>query len=269
MRGNLRPRLPRVLILLPPSQSHAEAPRRGRPLDPARLSFPELAATRQQVLAALIEASTGTDAAQRFSVSERLLAQVRRNAELTRLPVLPVAQLYTGVLYDALDLAGLDPVATRRARRQVVVISALWGALRLTDRVPGYRLAMGVALPRLPALAALWRSALDPALTAAAGPRGVILDCRSSEYAAAWPPSGPLAGRTVAVRVVRDTPAGQIVVSHLAKHTRGRLARAVLASGADPRTPQQLADSLAPGWDVGLTGPPRRNQPWTLTVVEN
>lgn len=44
---------------------------------------------------------------------------------------MPTGQLYTGVLYDALELASLTGPARARATRWIVVVSALYGALRL------------------------------------------------------------------------------------------------------------------------------------------
>jgi uncharacterized protein len=256
-----------VLVLLPPSESKAEPPRRGRPVDVASLSFPELTGLREQVLRALAEVSAAPDAAARLGVGASLAAQVARNTRLAGLPAMPVSALYTGVLYDALDWPGLDAASRRRAARRLVVVSALWGALRPADRVPPYRLSMGTALPSLGPLAAAWRPALSPVLVAAAGARGVVVDCRSATYAAAWGPPGALAGRTAAVRVLREGPAGRTVVSHLAKHTRGEVARYLMTEAADPRRVPELAECLAARWKVELTPPARPGAPWILDVI--
>jgi hypothetical protein len=53
----------------------------------------------------------------------------------------------------------------------------------------------------------------------------------------------------------------------MAKHTRGLVARHLLESGADPRTPHDLAEALADRWDVELTEPSRAGRPWTVQVV--
>ena len=87
-------------------------------------------------------------------MSAGLLDEIAANLVLGAAPAVPVGELYCGVLYDSLDLAGLDPASQARARRRVVVISALYGALRLTDKVAPYRLAMGVTLPQVGRLAA-------------------------------------------------------------------------------------------------------------------
>jgi len=254
-------------VLLPPSESKATPPRRGRPVDLQELSFPELTARRLHVLDALARASAEPDAAARLGFGASLAAEVARNTRWADVPAVPVHRLYTGVLYDALGWATLDDGARRRAARRVVVASALWGALRPADRVPPYRLSMGTDLPGAAPLAAAWRALLGPALSQAAGTRGVVVDCRSAVYATAWTPTGALAARTAAVRVLRDGPDGRSVVSHLAKHTRGEVARHLLTTGAEPRDVPALAECLAERWDVETVPPPRPGRPWTLDVI--
>jgi cytoplasmic iron level regulating protein YaaA (DUF328/UPF0246 family) len=254
-----------TLVLLPPSEGKAVG-LRGRPLDLDALSFPQLTAVREQVLDALVDASAGPDALAVLGAPKGAAERVAANVDLRQAPTLRAAELYTGVLYDALDLGSLDGPGTRRAARRVVVVSALFGALRPGDRVPSYRLSMDVDLPGVGPLAAAWRPALDQVLPGAAG-RGVVVDLRSSAYVAAWRPSGDLAERTVAVHVVRDGPGGRTAVSHMAKHTRGLVARHLLASGADPRTPDDLVDALAPAF-VASIDEPRPGRPRRLEVVE-
>ena len=174
-------------------------------------------------------------------------------------PTAPVASVYSGVLYEALDLPSLDPAGRRRAYRRVVVGSALFGALRLADRIPAYRLSMKVNLPPLGPLAAVWRGALAAPLSAAAGP-GLVVDCRSSTYAAAWVPQGPTARRWVQVAVPGAT--------HLAKRTRGLVARLLCDADVEVRTPARLASLVAEAFDCDLTAPRRPGQPWLLSVGE-
>ena len=254
-----------MLILLPPSEGKAVGSR-GAPLDLGRLSFPELSDTRRQVLDALVAASARPDALAVLDAPKGAADRVAANVDLWSAPTLRAADLYTGVLYDALDLGSLDAAAKRRANRRLVVVSALFGALHPGDRVPSYRLSMGVDLPGVGPLAPAWREPLGRVLPAAAG-RGVVVDLRSSTYVAAWRPAGELAERTVAVHVVRDGPGGRTAVSHMAKHTRGLVARELLASGADPRTPEDLVEALTGAFSVGIDEP-RPGRSRRLEVVE-
>jgi uncharacterized protein len=256
-----------MLVLLPPSEGKAPAARRGRPVDVAALAFPDLGPLREKVLDVLVETSARPDATALLGTGDSLAGEVARNTRLRDLPAAPAHAVYTGVLYEALGWATLSPDARRRGGRRVLVASALWGWVRPNDRIPPYRLSIDADLPGLSPLAALWRPALVPALAAAAGARGVVVDCRSGGYVAAAPVRGPLAARTVAVRVLREHRGARTVVSHLAKLTRGEVARHLLESGADPRTPPALADAVADRWPVELQAPPRPGTPWTLDVV--
>lgn len=255
-----------MLILLPPSESKAAPARRGRPVDVGALSFPELTPTRERLLDALVATSAAPDALRRLFVGPSLADDVARNVRVRELPARPALEIYTGVLYDALDAATLSPAARRRAASRLVVVSGLWGALRPGDRIPPYRLNICSHLLGTPALEPLWREQLPTTLAAAAGPRGVVVDCRSSSYQAAGLPAG-LGDRTAVVRVLRETDGRRSVVSHAAKHTRGLVARELLESGADPRTPQALAEVLAARWPVELTPPALPGRPWTLAVI--
>jgi hypothetical protein len=129
------PTLDEVLILLPPSESKT-ARSGGKPGTSELVSFPELASTRTAVAKALARVSAQPDAPAMLGVSTNLRADIAHNVCLDSAPAVAVADLYTGVLYDALDLASMDSATRRRANRWLVVISALFGALRPTDKIP-------------------------------------------------------------------------------------------------------------------------------------
>ena len=162
------------------------------------------------------------------------------------------------MLYQALDVDSLDAASKRRANRWVVVVSALFGALRLGDRVPAYRVNICSTLPGIGYLSHEWRQELPSALDAAVKPRELVVDCRSSTYAAVWRPTGERAERWVHVTVPG--------ASHMAKHTRGLVTRELVQAEA-PRTPQALAERLSERFDVELTPPPRPGRPWQLATT--
>jgi cytoplasmic iron level regulating protein YaaA (DUF328/UPF0246 family) len=243
-----------VLILLPPSESKTGRPR-GKPLTWDALSFPGLTEQRRAVAEALAKVSAHEDAPSVLGVSPNLTSEIARNLVLEEAPAQPAARVYTGVLYDALDYTSLDTAARRRANRWLVVMSALFGAVRPTDAIAPYRLSMGTSLPGVGPLAAAWRPALSGVLPETAG-RGVVVDCRSSTYAAAWTPQGALAERWVQVRVPGAT--------HMAKHTRGLVARHLCEVGADTRHVPALADVVARRFRVSLAEPRSPGRPWVL-----
>jgi cytoplasmic iron level regulating protein YaaA (DUF328/UPF0246 family) len=245
-----------VLILLPPSESKTGRAR-GKPADPQLLSFPELTSTRAAVAAALVQVSSQPDAPAVLGVSENLRADIADNARLDSAPAVPVGHLYTGVLYDALDISSMNSATRRRANRQLVIISALYGALRPTDKIPPYRLSMAVSLGELGPLASVWRLPLAAVLPSVVG-RGMIVDCRSSTYSAVWRPQGDLSTRWVQIRVPGAT--------HMAKHTRGLIARHLCEEGLDPRTAVALHRVVAQRFETTLTKPDRLGLPWILNA---
>src|SRR6185503_10753859 len=112
------------------------------------------------------------------------------------------------------------------------------------------RLGGGVTLPGPGGVAAYWRSHLDPVIGGLAG-RGLVVDLRSSTYAAFWRPTADLATRVVTVRVLHEVDGRRQVVSHFNKATKGRLVRALLEDGRDTRTARALATLLGDlGWVV-------------------
>jgi cytoplasmic iron level regulating protein YaaA (DUF328/UPF0246 family) len=255
-----------VLVLLPPSEGKASSGR-GAPLKPEALSLPGLTDAREAVLTELVELCTGDEdkAREVLGLSEGLRGEVAKNAELRTAGARPAGEIYTGVLYDALGLASLDAAAKRRAARSLLVFSGLWGAVRVTDRIPSYRCSMGVRLPGLGALGAHWRTPMASVLPEAAGD-GLVLDLRSAAYAAAWKPKGEVAGRTASVRVLHAPT--RKVVSHFNKATKGRIVRSLLTAGTAPKGPAELVEALRDlGYVVEAEAPSKAGQAWSLDVL--
>ncbi len=248
-----------MLILLPPSEGKT-APRRGAPLDLATLSFPDLAPAREEVLDALVALCSDdpVKAGEVLGLGPTQADAVTRNAGLREAPTTRADRLYTGVLYDALDLASLDAAAKRRAGRWLLVTSGLFGFVRPGDRVPAYRLSGDVSLPGLGPVSRHWSGHLGAAATEAAGD-GLVVDLRSSSYTPFWRPDRSWAPRVATVRVLHEHNGTRKVVSHFNKATKGRLVRSLLEAGANPRKPAGLVDALRDlGWQVETPEAPTR-----------
>jgi cytoplasmic iron level regulating protein YaaA (DUF328/UPF0246 family) len=258
-----------VLILLPPSEGKA-VPRRGAPLDLARLGHLDLTPARAEVLEALVGLCRDDpdEAARVLDLGPTQVEEVRRNATLPTAPTARADAIYTGVLYDALDLASLHQAARRRATRWLAVTSSLLGLVGPGDRIPSYRLSGGTRLPGVGVVSAHWRAALDPMVREAAG-SGLVVDLRSTTYAAFWRPAADLAPRVATVRVLHETGGRRSVVSHFNKATKGRLVRGLLEHGEAPATPAALADHLRTlGWKVEVGPPARHGVPLDVVVEE-
>ncbi|MFP5372496.1 MAG: peroxide stress protein YaaA [Actinomycetes bacterium] len=216
-----------MLVLLPPSETkHAGGD--GAPLDLGSLTAPELTPVRSGLVEALVELAGDVPASRTaLGLSAGQDDQIARNAALRTSPTLPALSRYTGVLYDALDVPTLTRAQRARAGRRLAVGSALFGLLGGDDPVPAYRLSANSSLPGRPPLPALWRPALSPLL---GGLDELVVDLRSSAYAALAPVPG-----SVSVRVVSERPNGvRAVVSHASKAHKGRLARLLATTTSEP-----------------------------------
>src|SRR5690349_5580894 len=182
-----------VLILLPPSEGKS-APRRGRPLRLDALESPELTPARSVLLDALatLYAEDPDQAAAALGLGPTQAHHLDSNVLLREAPTARADKIYTGVLYDALDLASLTGAARGRATRWLAIMSSLFGVVRPSDPIPAYRLSGDTNLPGIGIVSSYWRDYLDEVLAPAAG-AGLVIDLRSSMYAGFWRPSADIA----------------------------------------------------------------------------
>jgi hypothetical protein len=256
-----------VLIILPPSETKLPPPEVGSPLDLDRLSFPSLTAMRERVMDALVATSHRPDALRRLFVGPSLAGEVARNEHLRDLPTRPAVETYAGPLYEGLDAGSWPSHAAQRAARQLVIVSALWGALRPADRIPAYRLYICARLVGMDRLEPTWRKFLPPILTDTAARRGPVLDLRSRAYQAIGRPTG-LDDQTVTLRIT-PSPGGPAHIGDvIAKRVRGEAASHLLSSEADPEDPLDIADLLAMRWSLEVDPPGERNRTWTITLIQ-
>ncbi|SEO99685.1 peroxide stress protein YaaA [Trujillonella endophytica] len=216
-----------MLVLLPPSETKHPGGA-GAPLDLCSLSAPELTPVRARLVGALMDLAADPAAAREaLGLSPAQAGELARNAALRTAPTLPALERYTGVLYDALDVRSMTRAQRARADRRLAVGSALFGLVRGTDAIPAYRLSAGTGLPDLPTLRTLWKPVLGP-LLARSGE--LVVDLRSGSYQALAPAAG-----AVTVDVLSERPDGsRSVVSHFNKAHKGRVARLLATTTAEP-----------------------------------
>ncbi|MFL6023643.1 MAG: YaaA family protein, partial [Marmoricola sp.] len=178
-----------MLILLPPSEGKS-SPRRGKPLSLAALESQELTDARATLLSALVELCVNDpdQAAAALGLGPTQAHHLDGNVLLGQAPTARADKIYTGVLYDALDLASLTGAARGRATRWLAIMSSLFGVARPSDPIPAYRLSGDTRLPGIGIVSSYWRDHLDAVLAPAAG-NGLVIDLRSSMYAGFWRPS--------------------------------------------------------------------------------
>jgi cytoplasmic iron level regulating protein YaaA (DUF328/UPF0246 family) len=237
-----------VLILLPPSEGKSSPPE-GAPVALDSLAFgAELGERRTRLLDALERLATVSTARalKQLEISKGQAGEIAVDAALRAAPAAPAAEVYTGVLYDHLRL----PELPSKARRQVLIASALWGVLRPEDRIPYYRFSAKARLARIGPLAAWWRQALAEAMPDEPG--GLVIDMRSAAYAAAWKPRQ---ATLLSVRAFSASGGKRKPISHMAKAVRGDVARALLLAGKAPGdTEAAAAIAHDAGFKVELSG---------------
>ncbi len=237
-----------MLILLPPSEGKS-TPSTGEPVDLDSLAFAaELGECRRDLLDALerLARAPQAKALKQLAISKGQAGEVAVDAGLRRAPAAPAAEVYSGVLYDHLRLAELPA----RARRRVLIASALWGVVRPQDRIPYYRFSAKARLDRIGPPAGYWREALSAAMPDKPGE--LIVDMRSAAYSAAWKPKQ---ATLIGVRAFGESGGKRKPVTHMAKAVRGDVARALLQAKKAPKDPESAAEiARAAGFEVELNG---------------
>ena len=210
-----------MLVLLPPSEGKAH-PEAGEPVDLGSLVYADELGERRA----------------------RLLDAFDRS--LRDAPTAPAHSVYTGVLYGRLGL----PELPAKARRRVLIASALWGMVAPDDRIPYYKFPPKTRLQGFEAPNPYWRPALAKALPDAEG--DLVVDMRSGAYAPAWKPRN---AALLAVRAFTEEGGERKAVSHMAKAVRGDVARALLSAKKAPVDPESAAAvAESAGFAVELAG---------------
>lgn len=242
-------------ILLPPSEAKNPGGRgralagrsRRTPLDDVR----DLVYAR---LADLLD-TDGAPAALLLPLSSAGHA-LAANRSILRSATMPAIERYSGVVYHGLAPGGLSEAARATAGREVLIFSGLFGVLRGNDPIPAYRVPAKASLPGIGILATFWRRHLPDLIPPLLGKRrrGLVVDLRSSDYAAMWQPgrSPEAATRTVSVRVLSTKPDGTLgVISYNSKLAKGKLAAALLERRAAGGRVEDSADVAAAWASVG------------------
>lgn len=204
------------LILLAPSEEKATGGHRGRLKESAAQAW-----VRERLM---VLATSGTPEALKKAFDVKDLALDKARSEALALagpvPLLPALRRYTGVAFQALDAATLEP----ETWRQVFILSNLRGLVRGDEPVPPYKL-------KLAALAGLkphWRKALPTQLEAI--PDGTLWELLPGDAA------DLLKGWARPRHTVEIWDARGKAISHFSKKYRGLVARWILAhQQGDPR----------------------------------
>jgi uncharacterized protein len=238
-----------VHLLLPPSESKSTGGR-GRPLRDRPVAVDALGRARRAAIAALLELLRGDPrvAADALALPSGVAVDaLARNAVVLESPTMPALRRYTGVVYDGLDYGHLRADEQRLAARSTFIFSGLFGVLRGDEPVPAYRVPAKAVLPGLGVAGTFWRPVLTDVLGTVLRV-GLVVDLRSTDYAAMWRAPRAMADRVVAVRVLSPAPrGGHAVISYTSKFAKGRLA-AALVRRATAGLPVASSDDVAAAW---------------------
>lgn len=227
-----------MLILLPPSEGKA-VPNEGPPLDLMKISFRDLDAKRAKIMDRLIAVSKKTPSAMRvLGLGPTQKDELNRNCALATAPVAPAIEIYTGVLYEALNAATLAKSQRERLGREVLIASALWGLVQPGDLIPAYRLSGDTSLPGIGPIATAWKPLITSVLAQQVGP---ILDLRSGAYRFGVL---PICNDVAIGRVLLERNGKRSVVSHHNKATKGCAVRALMTSRRTHRSLDDIAATL-------------------------
>lgn len=226
-----------MFILLPPSEGKRspEANPVAKQVDLEDLSFPALGPARRRIVDQLIFDSTPPQAETVFTkLGPKAKLDLADNLNLFTAPAAAAVDVYDGVLYQAAGFQQLKKDLKPAQLNQVVVFSALWGPVFALDAITKYKLPMSTSLTTIGRLGTYWKKHLSGDLFAQ---DEVLIDCRSSDYQAAWMPGQH--PNYASVKVFTDVCGKLKPISHNAKHTRGLITGILLRS---TKTLRDLAD---------------------------
>ncbi|MDT7855163.1 peroxide stress protein YaaA [Rubrivirga sp. S365] len=233
----------RFSILLPSAEGKEAG---GNPLAPDMFDyrssntfnyFSELNPERRALIDALqtqMEEATEAELGALLGVKGDTLEEaVAINRDIYRSPLMAAVDRYSpGVMYAAMDFAGLPTGSQRRLLENGVIFSGLFGLLRPDDLIPNYRLRMDAKVGDLGKVASYWRPVLSDHLNALLKGQAVW-NLLSGTHEAAWDDAGTYA-RMIRLKFYREDESGErTAVSHGVKELRGALVAFIVNETAD------------------------------------
>ncbi len=167
------------------------------------------------------------------------------------------ALCFNGDVYWGLDPRTIAADDMIRAQDHVAILSGLYGILRPLDLIQPYRLEMGTKIPsrRGKNLVDFWSKSVTArinAITEGHADRTVV-NLASNEYSSVVIPARLKAGMvTIAFKEIR--PGGPKVISHIAKRSRGKMARWIIDQRVDVREGLKDFDVDDYRFDPALSG---------------
>lgn len=190
-------------------------------------------------IAAIVSGYTPKVLRKRLSLSEKLSSEVHRiwqDWDGKSPDGVAAVELFQGDVYDGLDFNSMSDTSKKRAADRIIILSALYGALRGSDAVNRYRLDLkdDVKVGRK-SLQVFWKPFVSKWFDQIEDP---LIDLSSSEYLALLSPA--VRERCIRIDFKEDDGGKLKTVSFFAKKARGTFARWCVET--DPTSVGQLKE---------------------------
>ncbi len=249
----------RFTILLPSAEGKEAG---GNPLAPDMFDyrssntfnyFSDLNPERRTLIDALqaqVREGGEADLETLFGVKGDALAEaVELNIDVYKSPLMAAVDRYgPGVMYRAMDFAGLPTGSQRRLLENGVIFSGLFGLLRPDDLIPNYKLKMDARVDGVGKVASYWREPLSAELNKLVEGHAVW-NLLPGTHEMAWNDAETY-GRMIRIKFFREDETGErSAVTHGVKELRGALVAYIVNETAD--SVDALEDWEAPdGYEV-------------------
>ncbi len=238
--------MPNFSILLPPSEGKKEG---GNPFAPDMFDyrssntfnyFNELNPERRALINKLHQAMQEADEETLegiFGVKGDTLAEVVKvNQEIFKAPLMSALDRYSeGVMFKAMDFAGLPTGAQRRLLENGIIVSGLFGLLRPDDLIPNYRLRIEASLPEVGKVAKYWKPYISPLLNQTVANK-FVWDLLPNAHREAWDDDHSYE-QLVQVKFYEKKGSERKAITHNVKPLRGQLVNFIVRESLEDVEP--------------------------------
>lgn len=190
------------------------------PLNPDSFIFPDLYKRRLEVLEryhVLLQTANEASLRSLFGLKDISLCKEWLQTPLFDAPTCKAIERYSGVAYDYLDYASLNPSSQLFLDQNVMIFSNLFGPILAQDEIPNYRVHQGASLEGFKPETfyhACFSQSIDEWIA-----NETLLDLRAGFYEKFYMPQKPY----ITMKFLK----GGKVVSHFAKAYRGKVLRQI------------------------------------------
>lgn len=144
---------------------------------------------------------------------------------------MPAYRLYTGVVYDNIEIDTLSKSALANLTSKTYAISGLWGLVRLSDHLPDYKLKISSRFDDVN-LVKYWAYEVSGLIHKISKDK-FVWDLLPNEHSKVWNDKDSAVTHIVAVRFVEEKAGKLKVVGHTAKAYKGKLVREIVSHDID------------------------------------